>query len=313
MQAHSLLTPPPNMTDAMRSARRHMLARTGLAWLIMMQVMMLAFPGYLRHGARAADAQQALEQAILLMNWLSLILCVPLVLYCAWPIWRGAWDSLRQGRVGMDVPVALGILAAFIPSVIATWRDHGEVYFDSVSMFVAFLLSARFLELCARQAVVKRHAADVSLLRQADRIAFWFVCIQILLAGLVGAYWWQTQPDQALAVTVALLVMSCPCALSISVPAALAARRAAILRDGGAQNSGESPSADRAMRRVAKQNLAGSLAWHILVTPLAAFGLVQPWLAAITMLVSSLAVAANAWRLARNGHASIAPLAVDLA
>ncbi|MGB6242056.1 MAG: hypothetical protein WBF69_06195 [Castellaniella sp.] len=310
MNPRSLLTPPPDMTDAMRSARRHMLARTGLAWLIMMQVMMLAFPGYLRHGARAADAQQALEQAIVLMNWLSLILCVPLVLYCAWPVWQGAWRSLNRGKVGMDVPVALGILAAFIPSVIATWRDQGEVYFDSVSMFVAFLLSARFLELCARQAVAERHAADAALLRLSDRLAFWFVCIQILLAGLVGAYWWQTQPEQALAVTVALLVMSCPCALSMSVPAALAARRAALLRDGLSHSDGDS-SADLAMRRVAKQNLAGSLVWHVLVTPLAAFGWVQPWLAAITMLVSSLAVAANAWRLAQGGQVDAAPLAAD--
>lgn len=293
------------MTDAMRRSRRHMLARTGLAWLIMMQVMMLAFPGYLRHNARAADSQQALEQAIVLMNWLSLILCVPLVLYCAWPVWRGAWRSLGRGRIGMDVPVALGIVAAFIPSVIATWRDVGEVYFDSVSMFVAFLLTARFLELCARQAVDAHHAADEALLGLADRLAFWFVCVQILLAGLVGAYWWHTQPGHALAVTVALLVMSCPCALSMSVPAALAARRAVILRDragqpGGQGADGQSPSfVDLATRRIARQNLVGSMAWHVLMTPLAALGWVQPWLAAITMLVSSLAVAANAWRLVR--------------
>jgi cation transport ATPase len=104
------------------------------------------------------------------------------------------------------------------------------------------------------------------------------------------------------AVTVALLVMSCPCALSMSVPAALAARRAAALRDApaAAVPAGAAAPADRAMRRVARQNLYGSLAWHVLMTPLAAFGWVQPWLAAITMLVSSLAVAANAWRLARG-------------
>lgn|GEM_PF-186623 len=300
MRAPSLFTPPPHMTDAMRRARRHMLARTGLAWLVMMQVMMLAFPGYLRHSARAPDAQLALEQAIVLMNWLSLILCVPLILYCAWPVWRGAWHDLSRQRIGMDVPVALGILAAFVPSVVATWRDVGEVYFDSVSMFVAFLLTARFLETCARQAVSGQpHGArDAELLRSADRLAFWFVCIQILLAILVGLYWWNVQPDQALAVTVALLVMSCPCAMSMSVPAALAARQAVRLRT-GAGDGGDPAVLDRAMRRVAHQNLYGSLAWHLLMVPLAACGWVQPWLAAITMLLSSLAVAANAWRLAR--------------
>ncbi|MFT0533487.1 hypothetical protein ACMHYJ_11775 [Castellaniella hirudinis] len=322
MSTLSLLTPPPFMSDAMRRARRHMLARTGLAWLVMMQVMMLAFPGYLRHGVRSAESQQALEQAIVLMNWISLVLCVPLVLYCAWPVWQGALDSLRRGRVGMDVPVALGILAAFIPSIWATWHDAGEVYFESVAMFVAFLLSARFLEFCARQsfdapdpsaAAVQAAlpAADAQLMAQADRVAFWFVCVQIALAALVGAWWWQASPDHALAVTVALLVMSCPCAMSMSVPAALAARRAASLRlaapacpdalplDGPSARQGRA-DLDHATRRIARQNLYGSLIWHVLMTPLAAVGLVQPWLAAITMLLSSLAVAANAWRLARH-------------
>lgn len=292
----------------MRRLRRHTLARTGLAWLIMMQVMMLAFPGYLRHNARAAEAQQSLEQAIVLMNWLSLILCVPLVLYCAWPVWLGALRSLRRSRIGMDVPVALGILAAFIPSAVATWRNAGEVYFDSVSMFVAFLLSARFLELCARQSVSGHTPADTALLNHADRLAFWFVCIQILLAALVGAYWWRADPGQALAITVALLVISCPCAMSMSVPSALAARRAVVLRSrayaGGDAPVIEQPALEHATRRIARQNLIGSLAWHVLVTPLAAVGWVQPWLAAITMLLSSLAVAANAWRLTRLSPAS---------
>ncbi len=292
------------MTDAMRRARRHMLARTGLSWLVMMQVMMLAFPGYLRGGVRSADSQQALEQAIVLMNWLSLVLCVPLILYGAWPVWQGVWRDLLRRRIGMDVPVALGILAAFIPSVIATWRDAGEVYFDSVAMFVAFLLTARFLEGCARQTVCAQadDRRDAGLLQSADRLAFWFVSIQILLAGAVGLYWWQVQPGQAVAVTVALLVMSCPCAMSMSVPAALAARHVARLRAGSAAPPAYG-ALDRSMRRIAHQNLYGSLAWHLLMTPLAAFGWVQPWVAALTMLLSSLAVAANAWRLARAGGA----------
>lgn len=293
----------------MRRARRHMLARTGLAWLAMMQVMMLAFPGYLRGIARGAESQASLEQAIVLMNWLSLALCMPVILYCAWPVWQGAWRDVARWRIGMDVPVALGILAAFIPSVHATWADVGEVYFDSVSMFVAFLLTARYLETCARQAAAAHggHFDGAALLGSADRLAFWFVLIQILLAGLVGLYWLQFAPDRALPITVALLVMSCPCAMSMSVPAALAARRAIELRDGPSPQQAQ--ALDVATARIAHQNLYGSLGWHLLMTPLAALGWVQPWLAAITMLVSSLAVAANAWRLTRSRHSGTPALA----
>lgn len=298
MQTVSLFSPPAAMSPALRQSRRHMLARMGLAWLIMMQVMMLAFPGYLRGGTRSLDSQMLLDRAIILMNWSSLVLCVPLILYCAYPIWCGAYRDFKKLRIGMDVPVALSIISAFIPSVITTWRDHGEVYFDSVSMFVAFLLTAKFLELSARQAVSgqKTFTIDKSLLAHADRLAFYFVLVQITLAALVGWYWWQTQPDQALAVTVALLVMSCPCALSMSVPCAIAARQAVILRH---PDTDQIPALNTRMQSIARQNLYGSLAWHILMTPLAAIGLVQPWVAAISMLVSSLAVAFNAWRLTR--------------
>ncbi|MGB7398553.1 hypothetical protein [Castellaniella sp.] len=320
MQARSLFSPPPHMSDVQRRARRHLLAQTGLAWLIMMQVMMLAFPGYLRPGVQSAQSLLALQEAIVLMNWLSLILCVPLVLYCAWPVWRGAWASLGQGRVGMDVPVALGILAAFVPSVWATWQGVGEVYFDSVSMFVAFLLSARFLQYCAGQAVGQYAPIDPGLMRQGDRLAFWFVCIQLLLAVLVGLWWWVWQPQHAVAVTVALLVMSCPCALAMSIPAAQAARQAAWLRtqsgqsgqttqggSGGGSCPADDAWAEHRMQQIARQNLMGSLAWHVLMTPLAAMGWVQPWLAAITMLLSSVAVAANAWRLVHDVHLRALP------
>ncbi|MBV6272206.1 hypothetical protein KVP09_04630 [Alcaligenaceae bacterium CGII-47] len=307
MRSMSMFTPPSHMSEPMRRARRHMLARTGLAWLGMMQVMMFAFPGYLRSGTRGADALASLDQAIVLMNWISLVLTIPLILYCAWPIWQGAWRNLRDWTVGMDVPVALSIITAFLPSVRSTWMASGEVYFDSVSMFVAFLLTARYLELCARQAA---HDAPQSaildtqgLINSANRLAFWFVLIQLVLAAGVGLYWLNTMPEQALSVTVALLVMSCPCAMSMAVPTAVAARRAMQLRM-PVPDHVAAARLDRSMVRTAHQSLYGSLAWHVLMTPLAAMGWVQPWLAALTMLVSSLAVAANAWRLYQRSVAA---------
>src|SRR5690606_21171239 len=134
MRAFSIFSTPGGLSDADRQKRRHMLARMGLGWLAMMQVMMFAFPGYLRSESMAPDNLELLDQAIFLMNWISLILTVPVMLYCASPVWQGAFQSLRRGGVGMDVPVALGIIAAFIPSAITTWTGRGEVYFDSVTM-----------------------------------------------------------------------------------------------------------------------------------------------------------------------------------
>ncbi|TCV01447.1 E1-E2 ATPase [Paracandidimonas soli] len=282
-----------------------MLARLSLAWLAAMQVMMFAFPGYLREYETNLDNRLMLDQAVFIMNWISFALTMPVMVYCAWPIWGGALRRMLQGGVSMDVPVALGIAAAFLPSAYATMIGYGEVYFESVCMFVAFLLTARYLEYSARvtSGLAGRHPVLAGLRERlsasANKVAFWFVVIQLALAVAVGLAWYVLDPAHALPVTVALFVMSCPCAMSMSVPTALAASDAALLRRESPSDA-EVEAVARAGQRVARQNLYGSIAWHLLMTPLAAIGLVQPWLATVSMLVSSLAVAANAWWLYRQ-------------
>ncbi|WP_442592418.1 P-type ATPase [Parapusillimonas sp. JC17] len=305
MRAFSIFSTPSGLSGDDRQKRRHMLARMGLGWLAMMQVMMFAFPGYLRSESMAPDNLATLDQAIYLMNWVSLVITVPAMLYCAWPIWGGALRSLARGRINMDVPVALGIVAAFIPSVYTTWTGRGEVYFDSVTMFLAFLLTARYLELCARQSIGGGGAHHIieqfrlAFSGRADRVAFWFVVVQLVLAFVVGGVWAFYAPQHALGVMVALLVMSCPCAMAMAVPTAVAAAHCTVSAS-PAMSEQDVGLLTKATERVARQNLYGSVAWHLLMTPLAAAGLVAPWVAALTMLISSLAVAGNSWRLFRR-------------
>lgn len=305
MRAYSIFSIPECISAADRLHRRRMLARLGLAWLMMMQVMTLAFPGYLRSDSMQPDTLDTLDKAIYLMNWAALLLTVPVMMYCAIPIWKGAWNSLKHGRVGMDVPVGLGILIAFIPSVYTTWVGQGEVYFDSVTMFVAFLLTARYLELCARQSIHRGQAHEyienlrTSLTRHSNKLAFWFVSIQVVLAIVFGVAWLYYRPDHAIAVVVSLFVMSCPCALSMAVPTAVASAHAGVSIQPATGSAELQAVADRTTS-ISKQNLYGSIVWHLLMTPLAAIGLVAPWVAAISMLLSSLLVAYNSWRLYRQ-------------
>ena len=70
------------------------------------------------------------------------------------------------------------------------------------------------------------------LARLADRIGRHFVVTLLLLAVAVYAGWRIYQPERAFEVTLALLVISCPCALSLSVPAVLAAAHGALARCG---------------------------------------------------------------------------------
>src|SRR6185369_16018420 len=127
-----------------RKERRDALWRVWVAGFGMMQVMMYAFPVYIADGEMSADIES-------LMRWASLLLTLPVVFYSSAPFFRSAWRDLKLRRVGMDVPVALGIGAAFAASCWATLLQSGEVYFDSVTMFVFFLLGGRFLEMTARQ------------------------------------------------------------------------------------------------------------------------------------------------------------------
>jgi len=316
------------------SERRLALRRLGVAGAFGMQVMMIAVALY-------AGEWYGMEEGFRqVFNWVSLALTLPVLAYSARPFIFGALRDLRNRRVGMDVPVSLGLGIAFTGSVHATVTGAGAVYYDSVVMFVFFLLLARYLELMARRhsarlaealvqpvpvmatridadgrhevvpvaelavgdrvlvvagaqipadgrvlegrasvdealltgesrPMVKRvgdtviggsvnldsplhieveHAASDSMLSRilelverarnerpqlahtADRIAGYFVAAVLVLAGLAALYWWQAAPERWLPITVAMLVVTCPCALSLATPTAITAATGALTR-----------------------------------------------------------------------------------
>lgn len=125
--------------------RRRSLIRIGVSGVFGMQVMMLAAGLYLGDWSGMEAGYRAL------FNWISLGLTLPIIGYSAQPFFRAAARDLRSRQVGMDVPVSLGIGGAFAASLWATVSGQGTVYYDSVAMFVLFLLTARHFELAARR------------------------------------------------------------------------------------------------------------------------------------------------------------------
>jgi Cu2+-exporting ATPase len=127
-----------------RSAQRRVLWRWMVAGFAMMQAMMYSVPLYLAApGDISPDAQA-------LLRWGAWMMTLPAVLFSCWPFFTSALRDLAHRRIGMDVPVALGLAIAFAASTAATFDPAGpwggEVWYDSVTMFVFFLLSGRLLE-----------------------------------------------------------------------------------------------------------------------------------------------------------------------
>ena len=313
-------------------------------WLVagfcMMQVMMYAVPGYL---AAPGDITPDLVQ---LLRWASWVLTLPVVFFSCGPFFGNALRDLRKRSISMDLPVALGIVITFAVSTAATFEPQGwwghEVYFDSLTMFVFFLLTGRWLEQRLRDRTagslgklmqrlpdsVERELADGSVERiaarhlipgdlirvlpgeafpadgsivsgnthvdealltgeslpvarapgacvlagshnlsspvrvrvdqtgratrysqivalmerasvdkprlalLADRIARPFLWFVLLAASAAAAFWWNSDPARALMAAVAVLVVTCPCALSLATPTAMLTSAGALARRG---------------------------------------------------------------------------------
>ena len=323
-----------------RQQSRLVLWRWLVALFCMMQVMMYAAPTYF---TQPGDITPDIEK---LLRWASWVLSLPVVLFSCRPFFSNAWRDLLRRSISMDLPVAIGIAVTFVVSTAATFEPQGwwgrEVYFDSLTMFVFFLLTGRWLEqrlnsrtagalgalmqrlpaIIQRQlasggfeqvavrrlrpgdvvrvlpgeafpadgtvlsmgaladealltgefrpvvrdvgdsvmagsynvghvALVRvdklgletRYAQIVALMARAaldkpqlavlaDKVAKPFLLLVLLAAVGAAAFWWRTDPAMALMAAVAVLVVTCPCALSLATPTAMLTTAGLLARNG---------------------------------------------------------------------------------
>lgn len=119
---------------------KHYLKKLGLAGIMTMQVMMLAMGQYF-------DILGNIDgDAVSYFNAVSLLLTTPVVLYSGSVFYISALKAIQAGTVNMDVPVTIAISATYIAGVLAVNNSTGDVYFESICMFIFFLLISRFLE-----------------------------------------------------------------------------------------------------------------------------------------------------------------------
>ncbi|MHA3775613.1 heavy metal translocating P-type ATPase metal-binding domain-containing protein [Verrucomicrobiota bacterium sgz303538] len=130
--------------------------RLGICAALTMNTMLFTLPSYL---GMAQDFQFAA-----LFNRLSLILGTLSLLVGGSYFFIRSWRSLRQGVLHIDLPISIGLIAAYAGSVYAWSKGaHGFVYFDFVSTFTFLMLVGRWLQ----QKAVERNRAQL-LAAQAD-------------------------------------------------------------------------------------------------------------------------------------------------
>lgn len=130
----------PDRKPMAASASRGLLVRLGITVAAAMNVMIFTLCYYL--GLAPADGV-----LYPLFGWLNLGLAAVAVAAGGWVFIRAAVLGLRRGLVHLDLPIAFGILLAFAGSVIEHLRHGPEAaYYDTVSIFIAFMLVGRWLQ-----------------------------------------------------------------------------------------------------------------------------------------------------------------------
>jgi Cu2+-exporting ATPase len=119
--------------------RRSLLLRFGTAAFLSLQLMGYATALY----AGYFDGMDAESRR--LMQYLSALVTTPVVFYSGSPFLAGAWRGLRHRVPGMDLLIAIGVLAAYLYSLAAMFMG-GEVYFDTAAMIITLILLGRLLE-----------------------------------------------------------------------------------------------------------------------------------------------------------------------
>lgn len=103
-------------------------------------------------------------------------LSTPVVLWAAWPFHRAAFQAARHGGTTMDTLVSLGVLAAYLWSVVAIF-SHGHVYFEVAVTVTTFLLAGRYAESRAKDraglavtALLKLGVKEATVLRDGQEV-----------------------------------------------------------------------------------------------------------------------------------------------
>jgi P-type Cu+ transporter len=117
-----------------------LLYKIGVAGFCFGNIMLISFPEYF--GLDSAT-QKAFSS---MFGWLNFTLSLPVFFYSASDYFVKAKKQIMSGNVGIDIPLALGILVMFVRSTYEVASHTGTGYFDTHAGLVFFLLIGKWFQ-----------------------------------------------------------------------------------------------------------------------------------------------------------------------
>lgn len=126
--------------DDHQKVNRRMIMKIGVAGFAFGNIMLLSFPDYLP-GGEAIDRLMAGT-----FGFVSFLLALPVITYCASDFFLSAWKSLRKGIINIDLPLSIGMAALFLESCYEIFTGIGTGYMDSLAGLLFFMLIGRWYQ-----------------------------------------------------------------------------------------------------------------------------------------------------------------------
>lgn len=138
---------PSQRESLNKEQKQRSLQRIIFAVLLGMAVMQSAIGSYFFGGQ---DVNGEFPLWIIISRWVNVVSTFLILAYPGQLFFRNAWRDLKNRTLGMDVPIVIGLSVAWLGSLYSTIKRNEDVYFESIAMFVLFLLIARYIELRSR-------------------------------------------------------------------------------------------------------------------------------------------------------------------
>ncbi len=136
---------PGRRAEAKAAETERLIRALAVAGFASMNVMLLAVSVW------AGAASDMSPETRDLFHWIQAVIALPAAAYAGRPFYEGALRGLRAGRVGMDVPITLGVVLTLAASVCETLAGATHAYFDGAVMLLFFLLIGRVLDQAMRR------------------------------------------------------------------------------------------------------------------------------------------------------------------